>query len=240
VTLGLAPEPATAKAQRTRRQILEASLALFKEQGFDRASMRDIAARAGLSLGSTYYYFRSKDELVLAFYAETHAAAWERSERTRAETGGFVDRLRDVLLFKLEQLAEYRGFIVVLARSALEPSQPLSPFGRETKALRDGAVAIMERTLEGSDLRVHRELRPHLPRLLWLLQMGLVFFWIHDASPGQERTRRVVEASLALVSRLLALTAARLPGVSKIVSLVAVVLDELAFWEDRLGGELGP
>ncbi len=237
MTLGLALEPPTAKAQRTREQILEASLALFKEQGFDRASMRDIASRSGLSLGSTYYYFRSKEELVFAFYARTQASAWERSEATRARTASFAERLRDVLLFKLEQLAEYRGFIVVLARNALEPSQPLSPFGRETKALRDGAIAIMERSVADSDLRVHRELRPHLPRLLWLLQMGIVFFWIHDASPGRARTRRVVEASLALLGRLLPLTAARLPGVSKIVSLIAGLLDELAFWEGGLSGE---
>jgi AcrR family transcriptional regulator len=239
VTLGLSPEPVTAKAQRTRRQILEAALMLFKEQGFDRTSMRDIAARAGLSLGSTYYYFRSKEELVLAFYAQTHTAAWERSERTRAATTEFAARFRDVLLFKLEQLAEYRGFIVVLARSALDPSRPLSPFGRETKALRDGAVAVMERAVEGSDLRVHRDLRPHLPRLLWLLQMAIIFFWIHDTSRGQERTRRVVEASLALLAFLPPLTTARLPGVSKIVSLVAALLDELAFWEERLGEEPG-
>ena len=159
----------------------------------------------------------------------------ERSERTRAATTEFVPRLRDVLLFKLEQLAEYRGFIVVLARSALDPSRPLSPFGRETKALRDGAVSMMERAVEGSDLRVHRDLRPHLPRLLWLLQMGVVFFWIHDASRGQERTRRVIDASLALLAFLLPLSATRLPGVSKIVSLVAVLLDELTFWEERPG-----
>jgi len=237
VTLGLAPEPPTAKAQRTRELILLASLALFKEQGFDRASMRDIASRAGLSLGSTYYYFRSKEELVLAFYARTQAAAWERSEAVRARTAGFAERLRDVLLFKLEQLAEYRGFIVVLARSALEPTRPLSPFGSETKGLRDGAIAIMARAVDGSDLRVHRDLRPHLARLLWLFQMGVVFFWIHDASPGQARTRRVVEASLALLGRLLPLTAARLPGVGKIVSLIAGLLDELAFWEEGVSGE---
>ena len=87
MTPSLSPEPATAKARRTRQQILEAALALFKEQGFDRASIRDIAARAGLSLGSTYYYFRSKEELVFAFYAQTHAAAWERKrERLRQLT----------------------------------------------------------------------------------------------------------------------------------------------------------
>jgi hypothetical protein len=64
--------------------------------------------------------------------------------------------------------------------------------------------------------------------------MGILFFWLHDASPGQARTRRVVDASVALVERLLPLTALPVPGVGRIVALAVAVLDELAFWEDDL------
>jgi AcrR family transcriptional regulator len=220
------------KALRTREQILEASLALFKDKGFDRTSMRDIAARAELSLGSTYYYFTSKDELVFAFYEQTQVDAEERNQATIGATTSFVERVRDVLLFKLAQLAEYRPFVVVLARNAIEPSRPLSPFSAQTKVLRDGAIEIMRRAVEGSDLKVHKKLRPHLPSLLWLYQMGIVFFWIHDESPSQARTRRLVDASLALFTRLLSLSAARLPGVGKAIDSAVELLDELQVWGD--------
>ena len=193
--------------------------------------MRDIASRAQLSLGSTYYYFGSKEELVYAFYARTQFDAEQRNENTIRATSSFRDRLRDILLFKLEQLAEYRGFIVVLARRALEPSHPLSPFSRETKDVRDGAIEILRRAIEGSDLRVHRKLLPHLARFLWLYQMGVIFFWIHDDSDSQGRTRRVIDASLALLNTLLSLTAVRLPGVGNAVSLAVGLLEELEFWE---------
>jgi AcrR family transcriptional regulator len=231
VTTALSRERPTAKAQRTRLQILEASLAAFKANGFDRTSMRDIAARAGMSLGSTYYYFGSKEEIVFAFYARTQADAEERNRLTIVATVSFSERLRDVVLFKLDQLAEFRSFIVVLARSAMDPSRPLSPFSPETRGVRDGAIRVLEEVIEGSDLRVHRSLRPHLARLLWLYQMGIIFFWIHDRSEAQARTRRVVDASLKLMTTMLSLTAARLPGVGKIVSLVVQLLEELAFWE---------
>jgi AcrR family transcriptional regulator len=237
VTTALSRERPTPKAQRTREQILQASLAAFRARGFDRTSMRDIATRAGLSLGSTYYYFDSKDEIVFAFYAQTQADAEARNQETIAATSVFSERLRDVILFKLGQLAEYRGFIVVLARSAMDPRGPLSPFSPETRELRDGAIRILEQVIEGSDLKVHRSLRPHLARLLWFFQMGVIFFWIHDHSPAQARTRRVVDASLALLTRLFALTAARLPGVGKLVSLGVVLLEELAIWEGAPLGE---
>jgi hypothetical protein len=50
----------------------------------------------------------------------------------------------------------------------------------------------------------HR-LQPHLPRVLWLYQMGLILFWIHDRSAGQKRTRALVERSLDIVVRLIKL-----------------------------------
>jgi AcrR family transcriptional regulator len=220
------------KALRTREQILEAALAAFRERGFDGTSMREIAERAGLSLGSAYYYFTGKDELVFAFYERTQAGAEERNEATLQQTASFVERIRDVLLFKLEQLAEHRPFVVVLARNAIEPSRPLSPFSLQSRALRDAAIEIMRRAVEGSDVAVHKKLRPHLPRLLWLYQMGVVFFWMHDESPAQARTRRLVDASLALLAKLLALSALPLPGVGKAVEAAVGLLDELELWGD--------
>ena len=61
----------TQKSEETRALILSTALALFREQGFEKTTMREIAAEAGVALGATYYYFASKDALVLAFYAQS-------------------------------------------------------------------------------------------------------------------------------------------------------------------------
>lgn len=58
----------TSKAQATRIRILDAALEMFRRQGFELTTMRGIAAEAGVSLGSAYYYFESKEDLVMAFY----------------------------------------------------------------------------------------------------------------------------------------------------------------------------
>jgi AcrR family transcriptional regulator len=60
------PVPKTAAAVAptdTREQILEAALVAFAEDGFDGATTRDIAARAGVALGLLRYHFGSKTEL---------------------------------------------------------------------------------------------------------------------------------------------------------------------------------
>lgn len=53
-----------------RQDLLDAAARLFARQGFHAASMRDIARAVGMLPGSLYYHFASKDELLLAVYAE--------------------------------------------------------------------------------------------------------------------------------------------------------------------------
>lgn len=55
----------------TRDRILRAAAALFREQGFNRASMRDLADRVGIHKSSLYHYFPSKQALLLEILETT-------------------------------------------------------------------------------------------------------------------------------------------------------------------------
>lgn len=52
----------------TRRNLLEAATAVFCERGFTDASIADVVARAGSSVGSLYHHFGGKTELFLALW----------------------------------------------------------------------------------------------------------------------------------------------------------------------------
>jgi AcrR family transcriptional regulator len=52
--------------QERRQQILAAALAVFSERGFHAANVSDVAAAAGVSQGTIYWYFDSKEELLTA------------------------------------------------------------------------------------------------------------------------------------------------------------------------------
>ena len=58
----------TTKSDETRARILAAAIDLFRRRGFDATTMREIAAEAEMATGAAYYYFDSKDAIVLAFY----------------------------------------------------------------------------------------------------------------------------------------------------------------------------
>ena len=57
--------PRSRKGVRTRARLVEAAKQVFEEQGFLDARISDIAERAGLSHGSFYHYFESKEEVFL-------------------------------------------------------------------------------------------------------------------------------------------------------------------------------
>ncbi len=57
------------KRARTRAALIEAAAAVIGEKGYDRASLEEIAARAGMTRGAVYGNFKNKEELFLAIIA---------------------------------------------------------------------------------------------------------------------------------------------------------------------------
>ncbi len=52
------------KSEATKQRLPEISYQLFKEQGFEQVGVRDIAAKAGMTTGAFYYYFKSKADIL--------------------------------------------------------------------------------------------------------------------------------------------------------------------------------
>src|SRR5215203_6137550 len=105
-----------AKSEETRARIFESALTLFREQGFDRATMRDIAAQAGVATGAAYYYYSSKDAIVMDFYQRSCAAMQLQAQAALEEANGLQARLRSSIASKLEYFAPNRGVLRALLR----------------------------------------------------------------------------------------------------------------------------
>jgi AcrR family transcriptional regulator len=193
----------TPRAEDTRRKIYEAAMELFREKGFEETTMRDIAAKAKVALGGTYYYFSSKDAIVLAFYRQMQDSSTVLVSEALADRKKLKQRLGAVLDQRLRLLEPNRKFCAALFRHAPDRADPLSPFSEETRLIRDAAIEQMRASMEGGDVKIPSDLKPRLPYLLWLYQMALIMFWLYDRSPDQKRTRRLTDKSLGLLVNLL-------------------------------------
>lgn len=213
------------KSEVTRARILDVALDLFRSLGFEETTMRGIAAAAGVSLGSAYYYFQSKEDLVMAFYERAIEAMTPRMEAALAGTSQFEEKVGALLAVKFEYFQPNRTFLGALLRHSADPQNRLSPFSEATRHIRERDQAYFARIIDESrDVRVPTELAPHLPKLLWLYQMGLILYWIYDRSPSQRQTRMLRKKSLALLVSGLKMSRFALlkPLRSKIVELIIV------------------
>jgi len=216
----------TTKAEATRDRIVDVALDLFRRQGFEQTTMREIAAKAGVSLGSAYYYFESKEDLVMAFYERAMEAMAPRIEAALKSAVKFEKRLEAILSVKFSYFQPNRAFLGALFRHAADPENRLSPFSEATRQIRERDQMYFAQALAASrDVRVPEDLAGHMPMLLWLYQMGLILFWIYDRSPGQRRTRALREKSLPLLVSALKMARFSLlkPLRKKVVELIVVV-----------------
>ncbi|MEU4540764.1 TetR/AcrR family transcriptional regulator [Streptosporangium sp. NPDC023825] len=81
-----------------RRHITEAVLRVAGRHGLDRATLRDIAVEAGISLGAVQHYFRSKDELLRHVIDHTGEQV---TARITAGLGGLGDAVSEVAVLRV-------------------------------------------------------------------------------------------------------------------------------------------
>jgi AcrR family transcriptional regulator len=107
-----------------RRQIMDGARAAFLAAGFDGASMNDVARSAGVSKGTLYAYFSSKDELFEAIIRAEYAQAAERLCTFKRE-GDVKEMLTDFgvrLLGRMSEPATLALARVVIAATGKFPN----------------------------------------------------------------------------------------------------------------------
>lgn len=98
------------KTSETRReQILEAALKVFDHQGLYETRMSDIAEEAGLSKGALYWYFDSKEELIITLLDKMVAGHLETLDMLLHAEGSVEERLltfasSDAVMLELQGL----------------------------------------------------------------------------------------------------------------------------------------
>jgi AcrR family transcriptional regulator len=88
----MAQRPRQERAERTRAQIIETAAAAFAEHGFDGVSLNELVAASGLSKGSFYFHFSSKEELALACFRTKQQEMFSRM-RALPDSGSSADMI---------------------------------------------------------------------------------------------------------------------------------------------------
>jgi AcrR family transcriptional regulator len=194
---------ATPKSEETRLRILTAALKLFQDRGFEVATMRDVAEAAGVATGAAYYYFPSKDAIVMEFYRRSSAEMQPKIEAALEDIAGLEDRVRELIRVKWEHFAPHRGVLRALLRNGADPAYPLSPFSSQTAEIREADRVWFRSIMVDCGVRIPKDLAPHLPDVLWFFQMGAIYFWVIDPSPNQANSDRLLAIATKSITALI-------------------------------------
>ncbi len=204
----------TQKAALTRQRIIDTALHLFATKGYDQTTMRDIAAAADCSLGLTYRYFASKEELVLELY---RWLAIQLEELVRIlPAASIADRFHHLMRELLVVMAPHRLTLVALSGAALNPLSRAGVFGAEGAEVRHRARAsYLILVSEAKDVPRPSQV-DDLASILYGVQLAFVLFWLQDLSDGTQRTEELLLFIHELLGRFRPLL--RLPWVAQLVA----------------------
>ncbi|MFC5143599.1 TetR/AcrR family transcriptional regulator [Streptomyces aureoversilis] len=138
-----------------RRQIVAAAFALVSEQGLEGMTMRDVAARAGVSVGAVQRCFPSKDEMMASVVEDMNERVGARVRGRIADSADpdsaatmLQHTLAGIMPHDEPALAENRVWLAFAAHAAVTPT--LAAVQREQYEGLAELVALLLRTAQAS------------------------------------------------------------------------------------------
>lgn len=188
------------RGRRTRVRLREAARALILEVGFDRATLRGIAERAGMGASSIYRHVRSKEELLIWELADLQAEAWTRFREADDRVAPTRDRVAHFFRVQHELLARNPDFTVIALRAATHPEERAA---RDSLRLTERTVALLAEILQSG--RKNADLDPGIDLLsaanvLCQIATSARISWANGLL-SEDACRSAIEASVDLLFR---------------------------------------
>jgi AcrR family transcriptional regulator len=206
------PAGQTAQGAAARERLYGIAIKLMTRRGYESTTLRDVAKEAGVSVGLLYRYFPSKRAIIIALYDELSADyARQAVEMPR---GRWRDRFIFALKASLQVLEPHR-----VALRALIPVLVGDPeegvFAESVAFSRLRVQRVFEEAVVGSTDAPAPALAAAVGRLLYLVHLAVLLWWLLDKSSKQRAT-----AALVLLTQQILPSAAvtlRLPPVRRFV-----------------------
>ena len=185
-----------------KRKILEVSLKLFQTEGFGKTTMRDIASKCGIALGTTYNYFPTKEHLAHYFFESALDEVMDRYRKEEPAGASLDEKLFLLLSIELERIAPYEEFLNLVVTHAVVPGSRLHPFSVDSQRLKakylDFVGGLIETAKERGELQTFG-MDAMVLSAFWVYHLGIMMFWLNDASRKKEDTYVLLDKSLRFI-----------------------------------------
>lgn len=191
------------KKEATRARIIDVAVRMFGARGIEAPTVEEIAAAAEVGKGTIYNYFRTKEQIVVAFMVDVETRVQERARRFAKARGPLADILVNLIRFHLRLKEPYRDFIRVFLGQFLTRGAELHPRLMEMQEAINSALLELFQSLQKQGL-VRRDVElAELIEIFKMLHFGVAMVWLND-SPPYRGTHRLLREEMRLFCRGLA------------------------------------
>jgi AcrR family transcriptional regulator len=177
-----------------RAQLLDAAARLFCQRGFHATSMRDIAKSVDMLSGSIYYHFDSKQDMLLAVYAEGARRIGDLVDAAVARESDPWTRLEAASAAHLSAMSiTHRDYAQVMIRTLPQEADGIGPRLRD---IRRDYEARFRRLIDG--LPLPADVDRHYLRLMLIGALNWSHVWY---KPGGDRPEIVAKAFIQTLRR---------------------------------------
>ena len=172
------------KMRDKRQRIQTAARQLFSTRGYDEASLREIAARADVGLGTLFHYARDKRDLVFLIFNEDFAAIIQDGLLAPRDGQPFVDQLVEVFATHYHFFKKDVSLSRILMRKLIFYSEGMhsAEFLGNRRALLVGLRRLIRTAQAEGQLRADEDPRT-IAQLIFFVFAAQIRWWIAGRSP---------------------------------------------------------
>jgi AcrR family transcriptional regulator len=207
-----------------RQRLYDIAIRMISDRGYEATTLREIAGAAGVSVGLLYRYFPNKQAVIIALYDEL-SREFAR-DAAAMKPGRWRDRFIFALRTSLQVLQPHRTALRALIPVLVgDPDDGV--FAARTAFSRVRVQQVFRNAVAASADAPKPALAAALGRLLYLVHLAVLLWWLLDKTPRQ----RATDALVALTEQLLpsAALTLRLPPIRRFIVRMDDLIQESLF-----------
>jgi AcrR family transcriptional regulator len=192
----MSPRPDVSEER--KQQILDAAEKVFTHKGLDEARMDDIAEGTGLSKGTLYLYFKSKDDLIIAILERIFQHTFDQLE---ARMGDELSATEAIWRFTEEAAREYTTMLRIMPIAyeflalAFRNKTVQKALKRYLNLYMDVLVPVIQRGIDSGEFR--QVDAQEVAIAAGAIFEGIVLLWVYDKS--RVNVERHIRSSIKLL-----------------------------------------
>jgi AcrR family transcriptional regulator len=169
-------------SEERKSQILDAAMKTFSEVGFHKARMSDIAESSGLSKGSLYWYFDSKESIILSLLGKFFEPEIRDFKTLLTDPRSVIDRLE--VYFKrvaedMEAMLKWMPLVYDFIALAFRKEVVKKAITRYYRANMEILVTLIQQGLDQGELQANSAMEAAIA--IGSILEGTVILWLYDS-----------------------------------------------------------